>query len=108
MKDKFADLEEPKSRTLRVVIAVIVIIAVISAFGLFNPKPIKLSGVVESLGSANSTTGQPSVRLDDGTLITVSRTGNPPIAAGDRVVVVEQRKLFGRPSYTIDTPDSSQ
>ena len=97
MKDKFADLEEPKNRTLPTAIAVLAVFALLFAYRITHIEPIKLSGVIESVAAD----GTASVLLDNGTVVKMAGTTSQPLQVGRQVPVVETPGLLSPPSYRI-------
>jgi hypothetical protein len=107
MTDKFADLEAPKSRVTSALLALFV------AFGLFlffrwsGSTSLPVTGVVESTGTISvakiqgGTRKQASVRLEDGRLVFAYVVSGGPLAEGDRVRLVEQRRPLGGPVYQV-------
>ena len=104
MKDKFADLEEPKSRTLPAALAVLAIMAAMFAWHLSRIETITTSGIIESTDATGKIS---SVRLDNGTIVSASLTSAAPVIRGERVVVVEHTKVFGAPDSEIAGKGSS-
>ena len=104
MKDKFADLEEPKTRTLPAALAILLIMAAMFAWHLSRLEPITISGIVESTDPSRHSS---SVRLDNGTVVNASLATSVPVVRGDRVLVVEHTKVFGAPDYQVSGKGSS-
>ncbi|RYZ21571.1 MAG: hypothetical protein EOO16_12495 [Chitinophagaceae bacterium] len=104
MRDKFANLEEPRSRALPAVVAAFLLIAAVFAYRLTHIKPIELSGTVESTVPA----GQPDVPviLDNGSHVHAADSGKKPHSAGDKIHVLEQVQLFAAPTYLITENNS--
>ena len=103
MKDKFADLEEPKNRTLPAAIAVLALFVLLFVYRITHIEPIELSGVVESVASD----GSAIVRLDNGTVVKLATTVGQPVQAGLQVPVVETPGLLSAPSYRIGSKEQS-
>ena len=106
MPDKFADLEEPKKRTLPAALLVLSLMSGFAIHQLSKPRQVQLSGVIESTGSSSEHVG-PSVRLDNGLLITATASGSGPFVPGDHVIVFENIRLTSAPAYQIAGKDSS-
>ena len=97
MKDKFAELEEPKKRTLPAALVVLDLMAGFTIHHLSNTKPIQLSGVIQA---ATDQQGM-SVRLDNGLVVTATALRGVPLVKGEHVLVVEKTSLFAAPVYQI-------
>ena len=97
MKDKFAELEEPKKRTLPAALVVLALMGGFTIHHLSNTKPIQLSGVIESATDGE----QASVRLDNGLVVTALASKGLPIAEGEHVLLLEKTSLFAAPAYQI-------
>ena len=106
MTDKFADLEEPKKRTLPTALLALALIGGLAIHQLSNPRPIQLSGVIEPARSKNSSEN-PSVRLDNGLVVTAQVSRDGPFVPGDHVIVIEKVSLTAEPVYQIAGKDSS-
>ena len=106
MKDKFADLEEPKKRTLPAALLVLALMGGLAIHQLSKPKQVQLSGVIEPTSVPNGQV-DPSVRLDNGLLVTAKVSSGGPFAPGDHVIVVEKISLTAAPVYEITGKDSS-
>ena len=98
MKDKFAELEERKNRTLPTALGILALVAAMFAWQLSRIEPIEVSGVVES---TNDIQRSSSVRLDNGTVVSASLPPNGAVSNGERVVVIETTKVFGAPDYQV-------
>ena len=98
MTDTFADLEEPKKRTLPTALLALALIGGLAIHQLSNPRPIQLSGVIEPTRSKNSL-GNPSVRLDNGLVVTAQISRDGPFVPGDHVIVIENVSLTAKPIY---------
>lgn len=107
MKDKFAALEEPKSRALPVVIIAFLLVCGLFVYRLSHIKPIPLLGIVEvpnsaqSMGSAGARDGVVAVALDNGMHVSAAAEHGETFAAGERVEVIENVHVFSGPSYEI-------
>jgi len=104
MSDKFAELEEPKKRTLPAALLVLALIGGLAIHQLSKPRHVPLSGVVES----SSGTGEQAsslVRLDNGLLVTAKASTGGPFVAGDHVKVIENITLTKAPVYQIAGKD---
>ena len=97
MKDKFAELEEPKKRTLPAALMVLALMAGFTIHHLSNTKPIQLAGVIRSTTDPRQTT----VRLDNGLLVTASASKDVPLSNGEHVLLLEKTSLFAAPVYQI-------
>ena len=104
MSDKFAELEEPKKRTLPAALVVLALLGGLAIHQLSKPRHVPLSGVVES---SSGTSGQASslVRLDNGLLVTAKGSTGGPFVAGDHVKVIEDISLTKEPVYQIAGKD---
>jgi hypothetical protein len=98
MKDKFADLEEPKNRTLPTALSILAILAAMFAWHMSSIEPVELSGIVESTDDSRRSS---SIRLDNGMVVSASLSTNLAVTKDDRVVVVEHTKIFGAPAYRV-------
>ena len=98
MKDKFADLEEPKNRTLPTALAILTVMAAMFFWHLSRIEPIELSGIVESTDESKRSS---SIRLDNGIVVSASLPTTVVAIEGDRVVVVETTRVFGAPDYQV-------
>ena len=98
MKDKFADLEEPKNRTLPTALGILALMAAMFALHLSRIEPIEISGIIESTDDSKRSS---SVRLDNGTVVTASLPTNGAVSKGERVVVIETTRVFGAPDYQV-------
>ena len=103
MKDKFADLEEPKKRTLPAALVVIALMGGFTVHHLSNTKPVQLSGVIQSSTDQQSA----SVRLANGLVVTALASNGARLASGEHVLVLEKTSLFAAPVYRIAGKDSS-
>ena len=97
MKDKFAELEEPKKRTLPAALVVLALMGGFTIHHLSNTKPIQLAGVIQSATDPQQTT----VLLDNGLLVTASASKGVPLAKGEHVLLLEKTSLFAAPVYQI-------
>ena len=106
MPDKFAALEEPKKRTLPAALLVLALMSGFAIHQLSKPKQVQLSGVIEA---STRPSGQvdPSVRLDNGLLVTARASSGGSFMPGDRVIVVEHISLTAAPVYQIAGKDLS-
>ena len=97
MKDKFAELEEPKKRTLPAALVVLALMGGFTIHHLSNTKPIQLAGVIQGA------TDQPvvSVRLDNGLVVNAIASRGLPLANGEHVLVLEKTSLFAAPVYQV-------
>ena len=113
MADKFAKLEQPKSRTLAGVLAVLFIVTVFLLFQWSGSAPTQLHGVVESAGAINlgrtsgGTRESAMVRLDDRTLVKAYVISGGPLTSGDKVALLEEHRLLGGPIYQVVAKDLS-
>ena len=97
MKDKFAELEEPKKRTLPAALVVLVLMGGFTIHHLSNTKPIQLSGVIQAATDQQGI----SVRLDNGLVVTATASKGLTLASGEHVLVLEKTSLFAAPAYQI-------
>jgi len=97
MKDKFAELEEPKRRTLPAALVVLVLMGAFTIHHLSNIKPIQLSGVIQAATDQQGV----SVRLDNGLVVTAIASKGLPLTNGEHVLVLEKTSLFAAPVYQI-------
>ncbi|QIL21065.1 hypothetical protein [Thermomonas sp. HDW16] len=104
MKDKFADLEEPRKRTLPTAIAVLVAITALFAYRLSHTKPIELSGLVESVAAGHVA----RVHLDNGLTINAKVSSSRDPSSGQRVTVLETVSLLSTPAYVVQEEAPSQ
>ena len=102
MKDKFAELEEPKKRTLPAALVVLALMGGFTIHHLSNTKPVQLSGVIQ--GAANQQ--GVSVRLDNGLVVSAIASKGLPLVNGEHVLVLEKTSLFASPVYQIAGKDS--
>jgi hypothetical protein len=103
MTDKFADLEEPKNRTLPAALAVLLIFTGLFAYRVSQNKPIEISGVVV----AAPRDGIAQIRLDDGMTIKASVASGQAPEVGQRVEVLETVALLSAPTYQLGKKASS-
>ena len=104
MKDKFAELEEPRKRTLPAAIAVLVAITSLFAYRLSHTKPIELSGLVESVASDHVA----KIHLDNGLTVNAKVSSSHDPSSGQRVTVLETVSLLGAPAYVVQGLAPSQ
>ena len=97
MKDKFAELEESKKRTLPAALVVLALMGAFTIHHLSNTKPIQLSGVIQATTAQQGV----SVRLDNGLVVTAIASKDAPLANGEHVLVLEKTSLFAAPVYQI-------
>ena len=97
MKDKFAELEEPKKRTLPAALVVLALMGGFTIHHLSNTKPIQLSGVIQAAADQRGV----SVRLDNGLVVTATASKGVPLSNGEHVLVLEKTSLFAAPVYQI-------
>ena len=102
MKDKFAELEEPKKRTLPAALVVLALMGGFTIHHLSNTKPIQLSGVIQAATDQQGVL----VRLDNGLVVTAIASKGLPLANGEHVLVLEKTSLFATPVYQIAGKDS--
>ena len=104
MSDKFAELEEPKSRSKMVFGLGIVILVIFAIYRWSTTDWQPLHGTVESVGASSITqtsgpaTANASVRLPDGSLVEAEIISGGPLTVGDQV------RLVVRPNSAIGTP----
>lgn len=107
MTDKFADLEQPKSRTFFDVLVLALIVGVFLLFRWSGSEPRRLDGVVESTGTISvakikgGTREEASVRLADGTLVFAVVVSGGPLSKGDKVLLLEASRPLGGPVYQV-------
>ena len=107
MTDKFEAVEEPKSRFIFGVLAVMLVVGVFLLFRWSGSEPRQVSGVVESTGSVSvakvqgGTREEASVRLADGTLVFANVVAGGPLSKGERVLVLAQDRPLGGVVYQV-------
>ena len=104
MKDKFADLEERKSRSTFVVVAALVLLGMFMVYRWSTADWQPIHGTVESVGASSATTAYgpavetASVRLSDGKVVVAEVAGGVPLSVGDQVrLVVRPNSAMGVP-----------
>ena len=102
MKDKFADLEEPKKRLWPAAVLIAVVVIGMFVFHLSQAKPERLVGTVESTEAGHLT-----VRLDGGTTVAATTSLSGSLKPGDRVVVMEDRTSLSGPVFQVSGRESS-
>lgn len=100
MSDKFAELEEPKKRTLPAALLVLALMGGFATHQLLKARHVEMSGVVESSGNTSEPTGL-LVRLDNGMVVTAKVTSGGQFVAGDHVKVTEDITIAAAPAYRI-------
>ena len=104
MSDKFAELEEPKKRTLPAALLILALMGGFAIHQLSKPRHVQMSGVIV----ASRTPGERLerlVRLDNGLVVTAKVTSGGPFVAGDHVKVIEDVTLTAAPVYQIAGKD---
>jgi hypothetical protein len=107
MRDKFADLEEPKSRTLVGALLGLVFVSLFLAFLWSGSAPRHTQGIVQSSGwisvarIAGGTRQAASVRLSDGGLVVAAVVSTQSVRPGDSVEVLVEPRLLGPPAYQV-------
>ena len=104
MKDKFANLEEPRKRTLPTAIAVLIAITALFTYRLSHTKPIELSGLVESVSADHVA----RVHLDNGLTVNAKVSSSRDPSSGQRVTVLETVSLLSAPAYAVQGSASSR
>lgn len=113
MKDKFADLEEPKQRTWPAAVGLLIFVVFLFAYRWSGAKPEKVLGTVESAGTISvakvegSTQEAARVRLDNGDLAMAMVASGGPLHNGDRVIILKEARLFGAPAYVVTAKEST-
>ena len=102
MKDKFADLEEPKKRLWPAAVLILVFVVGMFFLHLSQAKPEKLFGTVESMKPDGLT-----IRLDSGATIAATSSFSGSLKSGDRVVVMEDRTSLSGPVFQVTGRESS-
>ncbi len=96
MKDKFADLAEPKSRSMILVVVALVLFAAFLVYRWSTADWQPIHGTVESVAPAGvaqtngAAAGTVSVKLPDGSVVLAQVTGGVPLHAGEQVRLVQQ------------------
>ena len=107
MKDKFADLEEPKQRTWPAAVGLLMFVIFLFAYRWSGAKPEKALGTVQSAGTISvgkaqgSTREAAQVRLDSGELAMAMVASGGPLHNGDRVIIFKETRLLGVPAYVV-------
>ncbi|WP_036164657.1 hypothetical protein [Noviluteimonas dokdonensis] len=107
MTDRFADVEEPRSRIAVGILAAVLIVGVFLLFRWSGSEPRRLVGVVESTGSISvakiqgGTREEAAVRLADGTLVLAHVVSGGPLSEGDRVLLLKAQRPLGGPVYQV-------
>lgn len=107
MTDKFANLEEPKSNALLLVMCAFGLIFIILAYRLLTSASEPIQGVVESVepvrvvNAHGASVENVSVRLTDGSVVPAQVANSSTLRAGDEVRVMEQRTPGMGPSYQV-------
>ena len=107
MADKFADLEEPKSRNVLGLLAVLLIVGIFLLFRWSGSAPRRVSGIVQSAGAiavgriGGGTQESATIRLADGTIVIAYVVSGGPLAPGDSVNLVEEHRPMGGPVYQV-------
>lgn len=104
MTDKFAELEEPRKRTLPAALVVLALMGGFAIHQLSRPRHVELSGLVEPSRAGAGQSWTP-VRLDNGRVVKARVAGGGPYVAGDHVEVVEETTLTAAPVYRISGKD---
>ena len=105
MKDKFADLEEPKKRLWPAAVLIALFVVGLFALHFSQAKPERLTGTIESIGSNGS--GPVTVRLDSGATVAATSSFSGSLNKGDYVVVMEDRSSLSGPVFQVTGKDSS-
>ena len=100
MSDKFAELEEPKKRTLPAALVILALMGGFAIHQLSKPRHVQMSGVIEPARTPNEQPGL-LVRLDNGLVVTANVASGGPFVAGDNVKVIEDITLTAPPVYQI-------
>ena len=104
MSDKFADLEEPKSRSRLVLVLAVVLLGILVVYRWSTSDFQPLHGKVESIDAPGIAKASGpgvetvSVRLPDGSLVAAEVVSGGPLSVGDQV------RLVVRPATTVGTP----
>lgn len=104
MSDKFADLEDPKSRSRMVLVLAAAVLGIFVIYRWSTSDWQPLHGTIESVDASNvaKATGPAvetaSVRLPDGSLVVAEIVSGGPLSAGDQV------RLVVRPNSSTGTP----
>jgi hypothetical protein len=111
MADKFADLEPSKWRNVFPILAVVLVVGAFLLFRWSGSAPVQVSGVVESAGAVSvakisgGTRERATVRLTNGAVVFAFVASGGPLSPGDRVTLLEERRLLGGPVYQIVAQD---
>ena len=104
MSDKFADLEESRSRSKFVLVLGVVLLGIFVVYRWSTTDWQPLHGQVESVDAASvgnapgHTVETASVRLSDGSLVEAEVISGGPLSVGDQV------RLVVKPTSAIGTP----
>ena len=104
MSDKFADLEEPKSRSKLFFMIALVLFGIFVVYRWSTSDFQPLHGKVESVDTASVAKASgpavetASVRLSDGSLVEAEVVSGGPLSIGDQV------RLVVRPASALGTP----
>ena len=107
MTDKFEAAEEPGSRNVAGLLAVVFAVAVFLLFRWSTSSSTSMTGIVESSGTISvarikgGTREAASVRLADGRIVEAYVVSGGPLSKGDAVYLVEQRRVLGGPVYQV-------
>jgi len=107
MRDKFADLEEPKFETAKLFFGLLVLLAIFLAYSWSGATAVTVSGVVQSAGSATfgkimgGTRQIASVRLADGTIVQAYVVSDNLVSPGDNVELLQEHRLLGGSTFQI-------
>ena len=107
MTDSYDDSEKQQSRVVFAVFAGAIIVAIFFAYRWSGSTPIRLTGVVQSMGtietprSLGGTQAVASVRLNDGTLVEAYVASDEPLSAGNAVQILQKPSLLGGSTYLV-------